>query len=204
MRFRSCVPWCVRILITSIPAQNALGLPSPVARETLTRLGRHAEAAADFSEVIELTSRSNTSELFRAFRALARARLGDFTLLAVSGEAIRAALKLGASPETCSVYGYYMAYYDAACIHAALAKQALENRLLTPAQRQAFSKRDLDRSLELLDKARANGDFQGMIHLDEIRREAILGPLRSDPRFQLLMMDLAFPDSPFAEKRGSP
>ena len=36
-----------------------------------------------------------------------------------------------------------------------------------------------------------------MIHLDEIRKERLLDPLRSHPRFQLLMMDLAFPDDPF-------
>ncbi len=37
-----------------------------------------------------------------------------------------------------------------------------------------------------------------MIRLDEMRKESLLDPLRTNPRFQLLMMDLAFPDDPFA------
>ena len=44
--------------------------------------------------------------------------------------------------------------------------------------------------------ARAAGAV-GSIRLDEVRREKLLDPLRANPRFQLLMMDLAFPDDPF-------
>ena len=90
-----------------------------------------------------------------------------------------------------------MIYYDAACIHAALAKLALQDQGKPPAERQRLAQSDLERALELLDKARAAGEFKGMIHLDEVRRERLLDPLRSHPRFQLLMMDLAFPDDPF-------
>ena len=36
-----------------------------------------------------------------------------------------------------------------------------------------------------------------MIRLDEIRREPTLDLLRANLRFQLLIMDLAFPDNPF-------
>ncbi len=43
-----------------------------------------------------------------------------------------------------------------------------------------------------------------MIRLDEVQRDPTLDPLRSHPRFQLLMMDLAFPDNPFGAKGGSP
>jgi hypothetical protein len=36
-----------------------------------------------------------------------------------------------------------------------------------------------------------------MINLDEVQREPTLDTLRSYTRFQLLMMDLAFPNNPF-------
>ena len=39
--------------------------------------------------------------------------------------------------------------------------------------------------------------IKGEIRLDEMRRQPLLDPLRSHPRFQLLMMDLEFPDDPF-------
>ena len=49
--------------------------------------------------------------------------------------------------------------------------------------------------------SRAAGEVSGMIRLDEIQRERLLDPLRSDPRFRLLMMDLTMPADPFAAVR---
>ena len=43
-----------------------------------------------------------------------------------------------------------------------------------------------------------------MIRLDEVRRDPTLDLLRTSSRFQLLMMDLAFPDNPFGAERKSP
>ncbi len=173
--------------------------------ETLTRLGRHAEAIADFEEGLEVAHGTRLTELFQAFLALAKARVGDLSMLARLGQPIRDALKLGASPDTATaVYGYYMQSYDAACVHVALAKIAIGDEQAPLAERQRRAQRDLDRALELLDKARATGEFKGMIRLDEIRREPLLDPLRANPRFQLLLMDLVFPDSPFSAGGGSP
>ena len=89
-----------------------------------------------------------------------------------------------------------MLYYDAACVHAALARLTLQDQRRPPAERQQLADRDLERALALLDKARSGDEFKEMIHLDEIRRERLLDPLRSDHRFQDLMLDLAFPDDP--------
>ena len=91
---------------------------------------------------------------------------------------------------------YLLLYYDAACLQAAVAKHALETRERLTAEQRWLVQQDLDRALELLDKARASFEFK-RIGLDEIRKEPLLDPLRTDPRFQLLMMDLAFPDNPF-------
>ncbi len=90
-----------------------------------------------------------------------------------------------------------MLYYDAACLHAALAKLALQDPGKPPVERQQLAQPDLDRALDLLDKARSDKEFQGMIRLDEVRKETLLDPLRTNPRFQLLMMDLEFPEDPF-------
>jgi len=97
-----------------------------------------------------------------------------------------------------------MVFYDAACIHAALARLALEDQEKPSSERRRLADRDMERALELLDKARATGEFKGMIRLDEVRRETLLDPLRTNPRFQLLMMDLEFPDSPFGATEKSP
>jgi hypothetical protein len=87
--------------------------------------------------------------------------------------------------------------YDAACLFAALARLPLRDQEKTMAERRRLSQRDFERALDLLDMMRAPGEFKEGIPLDEIRREPLLDPLRSHPRFQLLMMDLAFPDDPF-------
>jgi hypothetical protein len=56
---------------------------------------------------------------------------------------------------------------------------------------------DIEHALDLLEKARSTGEFKSNVLLDEVRREPLLDPLRTNPRFQLLMMDLEFPDNPF-------
>jgi serine/threonine-protein kinase len=174
--------------------------------ESWTRLGRFTEALADFEEVIELTRGTKDEELFRVFYALTKARLGDLSALALLGDQVRDILKAGAGHEggalTYSLY--WMVYFDAACVHAALAQLALQDQGRPPAERRQLADREVGRALDSLDKARATGEFKGMIRLDEVRRETLLDPLRTNPRFQLLMMDLEFPDSPFGATEKSP
>ncbi|MFI5457217.1 MAG: protein kinase [Isosphaerales bacterium] len=170
--------------------------------ETLMRLGRNAEAIADYEEILELMRGTKVSDLFRAFHALSRARLGDPSALALLGDRVRETLRVGAPHVGFDSYGdiligYYITCYDSACIHSALSKCALEDQGQPPGERRRLADRDLERALELLDKARATGEFKGTIRLDEVRKETLLDPLRTNPRFQLLMMDLAFPNDPF-------
>jgi tetratricopeptide (TPR) repeat protein len=167
--------------------------------ENWTRLGRLTEALADFQGALELAHANGDKEedLFRVFHALTKARLGDLSELALLGDQVRDILKVGAVRGGETVYSYWMFYYDAACVHAALYQLALQDQGRAPAERQQVADRDLERALELLDKARLEDEFKELIRLDEIRKETPLDPLRSHPRFQLLMMDLAFPDDPF-------
>jgi serine/threonine-protein kinase len=166
--------------------------------ETFMGLRRHAEAAADFEEILGVLTKDNrSSELFRAFHALCRARLGDLSALALADREIRDKLVAGRTP----VYSFFfMNCYDGACLFGALAKLSLQDQGKTLAERQRQSQRDLERALDLLGAIRAPGEYTKEaipLVLDDIRREPLLDPLRSHPRFQLLMMDLAFPDDPF-------
>jgi serine/threonine-protein kinase len=170
--------------------------------ENWTRLGRLTEALADFNEAIEIAhdNGNKEEELFRVFHVLTKARLGDLSALALLGDQARDVAEVGASHGQVTVYYYEMLSYDAACVHAALGQLALHDQARPPAERRQLADRDLERALDLLDKARVEGEFKGIRH-DEIRKETLLNPLRSRPRFQLLMMDLEFPDEPFARGR---
>jgi hypothetical protein len=72
----------------------------------LTRHGRHTEALANFEEVLELTRGTKSRELFLAFHALNKARLGDLSALARLGDQVRDTLKAGAGKGQPSVYYY--------------------------------------------------------------------------------------------------
>jgi eukaryotic-like serine/threonine-protein kinase len=183
--------------------QTGLGGALATRAEHLVRLGRHADAVADFEEVVVLSKGNRSSELFRAFHALTKARLGDLSALALVDREIRDTFTGGKAGAR--VYPFYwMNCYDAGCLFAALAKLSLQDQGRTVAERQRLSQRDFERALDLLDRMRAPGEFGKAIPLDEIRKEPLLDPLRTDPRFQLLMMDLAFPYSPFATEGGPP
>ena len=89
-----------------------------------------------------------------------------------------------------------MIHYDAACIYAALAKLILQDQGKPPSERHRLAQKDFESALDFLEKARSADEFNEYVHLDEVRRESLLDPLCTNPRFQLLMMDLAFPDDP--------
>jgi tetratricopeptide (TPR) repeat protein len=168
--------------------------------ETWTRLGRFNEALADFQDALDLAHENGDKEedMFRTFHALTKARLGDLSELALLGDRVREILNIGAVRGGETVYNYWMLCYDAACVHAALAQLALRDQGRSPAERQQRADRDLERALDLLDEARSSDEFKEMIRLDEVQKETLLDPLRSQPRFQFLMMDLAMPADPFA------
>ena len=169
--------------------------------ETLMRLGRHAEALADFEELVQSARDSQASEVYQAFHALTKARLGDLSELTQIEDLVRDILRAQGSE---GAGRYNLLYFDAACLQAALAKHALEARERMTAEQRQLAHEDLDRAMDILDRARASFEFQRAISLDEIRKESLLDPLRANPRFLLLMMDLAFPDDPFRPERGSP
>jgi hypothetical protein len=92
---------------------------------------------------------------------LIKARLGDLSTLALLGNEVRETLKLGAGPENCHVYHYSMTYYDAACVHAVLAKLAIEDQKPPASERQRIGQQDLERALELFGQGTSVGRIQG-------------------------------------------
>ncbi len=197
-RWRAGIPTTVR------DGRDLLAQTLAERAETFMRRGHHTEALADFEEVVELTKSVKDGELFRAFHALTKARLGDLSALALLANEVRDTVKHAGHEGRAYYSSYFMASYDVACLHAALARLALQDQGKPLAERQQLAQQDLDRTLELLDKARATGEFKGMIRLEEVRREPLLDLLRSNPRLQLLKMDLAFPDNPFGAQGKSP
>jgi serine/threonine-protein kinase len=179
-------------------AGNQLGAALAERAETWTRLGRLAEALADFQEAVEVAHESGdkSKEICQAFHALTKARLGDLSELALLGDELRRIVSVGTGEGRETVYSHWILHYDAACVHAGLAQLALHDQKRPPAERQRLAEPDLARALELLEMARSEGDFERMIRLEEIQRERLLDPLRANPRFRLLIMDLAFPDHP--------
>src|SRR5262249_23309431 len=74
--------------------------------ETFMRLGRHTEALADFEEVLELTHGTKNEELFQAYCALTKARLGDLSALATLVDRILVAQEALAEKEGAVGYNY--------------------------------------------------------------------------------------------------
>jgi hypothetical protein len=82
-------------------------------------------------------------------------------------------------------------YYNLACFNATLAGIASEPRSgMTAAEGRPAAAR----AMQWLHRAVA----RGYRNVALMRRDRDLDPLRSRPDFQLLLMDLAFPDAPFA------
>jgi serine/threonine-protein kinase len=81
--------------------------------------------------------------------------------------------------------------YNLACVHGKLAGLAtMPGSGMTAAEEQA----EAERAMHWLRQAVA----AGYRNVALMRRDADIDPLRSRPDFQLLMMDLEFPDDPFA------
>ena len=118
---------------------------------------------------------------FARFHALTQARLGNGSVLARDAHEIRATLKVGVGPRVVSTYyGYWMAFYDAACVHLALAKLDENEPQLPPEARQRLAQQDLERAWALLDEAR-NQRVQGydFPERDPARTTARSAPVRS-------------------------
>ncbi len=167
--------------------------------EGLNHQGRYREALPFLEEAMGLKF-SRFRDAYQLLHALTSARLGDLAPLERNEAAIRATLDARVGIETVARVNYWITHFDAACVHAALARLGDDDRHPTADRRRA-ARADYEQAQDHLEKARGAGDFQGINTPDEVRRDPTLDILRSDPRFRLLMMDLTFPADPIAGGR---
>ena len=117
------------------------------------RLGRLAHALTDYEEVLKLTQGIKAAELFRAFQALTRnPPLGDLSALALLDDQVCNTLELGTGRDALTALNFWMTYYDAACVHSALAKLALRDQGKPPDERQRLAQSHFERAMNLLDR----------------------------------------------------
>ncbi len=162
--------------------------------ETLMRHGRYQEAASYLEETLTLDSRHRDAH--HLLHALNAAHMGNLEPLRRHEEMIRATLLDRAGIANMSK-GFWITCFDSACIHASLVKVRVSENQGSPANRQRTARAEIERALDYLEKSHATGEFKGYHNLDQLRRDPTLDILRSEPRFQILMMDLSFPDDPF-------
>jgi eukaryotic-like serine/threonine-protein kinase len=89
-------------------------------------------------------------------------------------------------------------HYNLAWIYSLCSAVARDDDRLSIAERNAQCERDAARAIELLGEARSVGYFHTPGALEAMNQDHNLDPLRLRPDFQLLSLDLAFPDDPFA------
>jgi len=159
-----------------------------VRAQALTDLDRFAEALADWDRAIELVGEGDErTPSMRVSRALTRAWSGDFD---------RAFAELSAIPKT-GTYARYM-YYNEACLFAVAACAAAKDAARSPAERASLAERHAARAMVALAEAKRTGYFREPRHITLLRLDRDLDALRSRPDFVLILLDLQFPDDPFA------
>jgi hypothetical protein len=154
----------------------------------LTSLRRPAEALAAWDRAIEL-ARSDDERVhsLRTSRALVLVYLGQI------GQALD---DVATIPKTGPDAG--LIHYNDACIFAAAAAAAPQDVARTPAERASLAERYTARALAALTEAGRAGYFRDPAKVPHLRADRDFDSLRSRADFQLLMMDLAMPDDPFA------
>lgn len=146
--------------------------------EALTRLGKHEQGQAEWSQACEL----DTSVFWRNSLARAEklARAGDHLL--ASGKAFLLAKERSISSGR---------RFALAAVYALSAAAAHKDRQLDPAQREKLAADYAARAVALLAKAYANGYFQKAENLQRLKSDRRLDPLRAEEEFQKLLSEPA-------------
>jgi tetratricopeptide (TPR) repeat protein len=152
-------------------------------------VGRHSEALADWDRAIQFADESTGGD-FRLSRAseLARSRNYRQAEAEVKSLANAASIPIGRRA------------YDLACIAALSSAAARGDITLPPAERDARAEDFAARAIGWLAQARDAGFFRDPSKIVDVRTDTDLDSLRSRSDFQLLIMDLSFPNGAFAER----
>jgi tetratricopeptide (TPR) repeat protein/tRNA A-37 threonylcarbamoyl transferase component Bud32 len=147
--------------------------------ETLSHLGRHAQAVRDWDRALELDDGPNRPP-FRLARALAVARAGEHARAVAEANDL-AQGKPPPSPD---------AIYDLACVGSlAVAAAAADGKLL-PAERDKLTQQYATQALALLARASEKGLFQNAAQVERLKKDPDLAPLRSRADFQKFLRRL--------------
>jgi len=152
----------------------------------LTRLGRYADALAEWDLAIELDHGSGRDRL----------RLGRANTLAQSGDHVRATAEADALADVESIPDGER-FYNLACVDALASAAALDDGALVSTDRSARAERLAARAVQRLARAGSAGYFASVANLANLKTDRDLDSLRPRADFQALVMDLAFPADPF-------
>jgi serine/threonine-protein kinase len=146
---------------------------------SLTALGRYREALADWDQALELDDGS-ARRAIRVYRALALAHTGqhDRAMAEVQDLAQDKAL----TPTD---------LYNLACAAALAADSARQDGRLSPPTREKLAEQNALRAVELLKQAHAAGFFKDPAHVELLKTDKDLDPLRARADFQQLATAVA-------------
>ena len=123
----------------------------------------------------------------RLGRAMTVSRSGDYRPALAD-----AAVAERATPERASLL------IRAAAVHAAVSEAINRDPALSKPARAEGVAAQRDAALDLIRRTRATPAYRDARRLLTTLLAPEFAPLRGDPRFQILIMDLAFPAAPFA------
>jgi tetratricopeptide (TPR) repeat protein len=142
--------------------------------QSLTALGRYREALADWDRALELDT-GPKRQAIRIDRAAALAHTGqhDRAMAEVQDLAQGKALTPGD-------------LYNVACIASLAADSARQDSRLSPPTREKLAEQNALRAIELLKQAHAAGYFKDPAHVQLLKTDKDLDPLRARADFQQL------------------
>ncbi len=161
-----------------VPVREALRNAHWARAEALSRLGKHAEALADWNKALEVSSDADRDRL-RLGRAEAFAHTGDHTQAAAEAQSL---------VPTAGDFGPIL--YRLAVILAMASARAGEDTALPSAERHQQSEHHAAAAVEILQRARGAGWFRQPVERQRLGEEPAFAPLRPREDFQKLMADV--------------
>lgn len=147
--------------------------------ETLTRLGRHAEALPAWDQTLPLATGASHAEV-RLQRALTLAHLGEHA---------RATAEANEVTDQPSLAG--RRFYEAACVYGQAVVAAREDARLASADQHPLAQRYAVQAVALLTRAKAAGYFKTRAQLEELKKNAGLKPLHEREDFAKVLATLS-------------
>jgi len=194
---RSALEWYERAIITLQSAlhrepRHAEGRRSLMdshwgRAETLSRLARYSEAIVDWDRAVELSDGKNDDQV-RLGRAAAIARSGDHSRAIDEANALSRAATTP-NGERC---------YNLACIFALASAAVARDPLFAGSDRARRAEHLAARAVEHLAAAQSDGYFHKPNSIADLLKDTDLHSLGARPDFRSFLMDVAFPDNPFA------